>query len=161
MHCINQGCLACLVLYNLLLILTLADLASELEVIPEVIEPQITGVCVDHLLCLRKVNLKECGCYTCMWIKDTWEESMACRAKPVLLQSKLASCTAEMRTSGMCDIAPLPTSMYHDPHANRCTPSSLSARLVWSRIERQGSCSQSFSNPCRHKMTVYQSFSGC
>lgn len=29
-----------------------------------------------------------------MWIKDTWEESMACRAKPVLLQSKLASCMA-------------------------------------------------------------------
>ena len=31
-----------------------------------------------------------------MWIKDTWEESMACRAKPVLLQSKLASCMAGM-----------------------------------------------------------------
>ena len=28
-----------------------------------------------------------------MWMRETCEESMACRAKPVLLQSKLASCT--------------------------------------------------------------------
>ena len=40
--------------------------------------------------------LIRCGGHTCMWIKDTWEESMACRAKPVLLQSKLASCMAGM-----------------------------------------------------------------
>ena len=40
--------------------------------------------------------LRRCEGHTCMWIKDTWEESMACRAKPVLLQSKLASCMAGM-----------------------------------------------------------------
>lgn len=37
-----------------------------------------------------------------MWMRETCEESMACRAKPVLLQSKLASCTDHNSLMHVC-----------------------------------------------------------